>query len=458
MKYFIKLKKPYYILIFLFLILFINSYDLFAQDNYDSDLNIFYPGSSNQLHENSNINNMWYGVQSPSVPYYITDVFFIDSLYGWASHGGVGIGIVKTTNSGYSWDSIQFSPVGNFLGGIYFLNRSTGWTCGSYGTIRKTTNGGYNWINYDINSNLNFYTIKFENNLTGLLAGISPDYKAIIMKSTNGGINWNSIYNSITNFSDIFEQFWLNEKTAFYGGHYTFLKTTNSGVSFIDMYQYIPHPYVVLGICFLNNDTGWISGNDGKGHNIYKTTNGGYNWVFQNNPVSGFGFPQINDILFVSHDTGWATSLVGYILKTTNGGNEWLIDNSANIEFSKMAIYNNTKIWCGADFGQIWYSNIDKTTGIQNINSIVSDFKLFQNYPNPFNNSTQIRFDISQNNNYKLEIYNNLGQKVKEILNEYLTSGTYRISFESGNISSGVYQYILSSPKKRFVKSFVLLK
>ncbi|MBK8982761.1 MAG: T9SS type A sorting domain-containing protein [Ignavibacteria bacterium] len=310
----------------------------------------------------------------------------------------------------------------------------------------------------DYSQNIGFYTVRFENSFKGFIAGVNTNYKAIILKTTNGGNNWVSIYNSTTNFSQIHEHFWLNDDTAWFGGSYSFLKTTNSGESFIDMYQYIPPPYGVLGICFLNNDTGWISGNDGNGHNIYKTTNGGYNWVFQNNPVSGFGFPQINDILFISPDTGWATSLVGYILKTTNGGDEWLIDNSANTEFSKLALYKNKKIWCGADFGEIWYSDIDKTTAIQNNNSVVSDFNLYQNYPNPFNNSTQIGFDISQNNFYKLEIYNNLGQKVKEVFDKFLSAGSYKINLESGNISTGVYQYILSSPKERIVKSFVLVK
>ncbi|MBK8981388.1 MAG: T9SS type A sorting domain-containing protein [Ignavibacteria bacterium] len=449
--------KKQFITTFIVLLNILFCFEIRAQD-IRNNLNIISPGNSNYIHQNTENNNTWISVQTPSLTRYITDVFFIDSLYGWASHAGVGIGIFKTTNSGYSWDSVRFSPVGDFLASIYFLDRLIGWTCGSAGKIRKTTDGGFNWINMDYSQNIGFYTINFEDSLNGIIAGINTNYKAIILKTINGGNNWSSIYNSITNFSSIREHFWLNKDTAWFGGYYTFLKTTNSGNSFVDMYQYIPPPYGVLGICFINNDTGWISGNDGNGHNIYKTTNGGYNWVFQNNPVSGFSFPQINDILFISPDTGWATSLVGYILKTTNGGDEWFIDNSSNTEFSKLALYKNKKIWCGADFGEIWYSHIEKTTGIQNNNSFVSDFNLYQNYPNPFNNSTQIGFDISRNNYYKLEIYNNLGQKVKEVFDKFLSAGSYKINFESGNISSGIYQYILSSPKERFVKSFVLVK
>ncbi|MBK8982762.1 MAG: hypothetical protein IPM38_10690 [Ignavibacteria bacterium] len=121
------------------LIVFLNilfCFEIRAQDIRNS-LNIISPGNSNYIHQNTENNNTWISVQTPSLPYYITDVFFIDSLYGWASHAGVGIGIVKTTNSGYSWDSVQFSPVGDFLASIYFLDRLTGWTCGSAGKLGR---------------------------------------------------------------------------------------------------------------------------------------------------------------------------------------------------------------------------------------------------------------------------------------------------------------------------------
>ncbi|MFZ1320647.1 MAG: T9SS type A sorting domain-containing protein [Ignavibacteria bacterium] len=105
------------------------------------------------------------------------------------------------------------------------------------------------------------------------------------------------------------------------------------------------------------------------------------------------------------------------------------------------------------------FTNPDTTVNIVQTSSLVPEsFSLYQNYPNPFNNTTQIRFDIYTNDQYSLSVYNNLGQKIKEIFKNNLSPGTYKFSFESGELSSGVYHYILSSPKERFVKSFVLLK
>jgi len=152
------------------------------------------------------------------------------------------------------------------------------------------------------------------------------------------------------------------------------------------------------------------------------------------------------------------------------GINYLVSDQSLNTDkyFSDLKIYDDKiiSIWSDRRNGPFdvycnirSFTNPDTTVNIIQTSSLIPEnFYLYQNYPNPFNNSTQFRFDISQNNNYKLEIYNNLGQKIKEVFNKFLTTGSYNINFESGNISSGVYQYILSSPKERYVKSFVLLK
>jgi len=152
------------------------------------------------------------------------------------------------------------------------------------------------------------------------------------------------------------------------------------------------------------------------------------------------------------------------------GINYLVSDQSLNTDkyFSDLKIYDDKiiSIWSDRRNGPFdvycnirSFTNPDTTVNIIQTSSLVPEsFSLYQNYPNPFNSSTQIRFDISQNNIYKLEIYNNLGQKIKEVFNKFLTTGSYNINFESGNISSGVYQYILSSPKERYVKSFVLLK
>ena len=90
--------------------------------------------------------------------------------------------------------------------------------------------------------------------------------------------------------------------------------------------------------------------------------------------------------------------------------------------------------------------------------AVPENFSLRQNYPNPFNNSTVIEFDIKNSGNYTLEIFNNIGQKTDELMNEQKSQGSYRINYTADKLSSGIYYYKLSSDKINIVKKFILLK
>ena len=68
-------------------------------------------------------------------------------------------------------------------------------------------------------------------------------------------------------------------------------------------------------------------------------------------------------------------------------------------------------------------------------------FKLEQNYPNPFNPSTTISYSLPEAGITKLAVYNSLGQKVQEIVNEFLESGNHQTLFNAENLASGLYIY-----------------
>ena len=57
-----------------------------------------------------------------------------------------------------------------------------------------------------------------------------------------------------------------------------------------------------------------------------------------------------------------------------------------------------------------------------------------------------------------LEIYNNAGQKMGELMNEQKSPGSYRINYNAEKLSSGIFYYKLSSDKVNIVKKFILIK
>ncbi|MBM4176845.1 MAG: choice-of-anchor D domain-containing protein [Ignavibacteria bacterium] len=68
-------------------------------------------------------------------------------------------------------------------------------------------------------------------------------------------------------------------------------------------------------------------------------------------------------------------------------------------------------------------------------------FELMQNYPNPFNPSTTIRFALPIESKVTLSIYNILGEKVVELINQQIEAGYHQVKFNAHNLASGTYIY-----------------
>ncbi len=92
--------------------------------------------------------------------------------------------------------------------------------------------------------------------------------------------------------------------------------------------------------------------------------------------------------------------------------------------------------------------------------ALPEEFALHQNCPNPFNPITIISFDLPEAANVKLEIFNILGQKVENLVDDYLDAGKYNITWDSrsSDVPSGVYFYVIQAGKFSESKKMLLLK
>ncbi len=92
------------------------------------------------------------------------------------------------------------------------------------------------------------------------------------------------------------------------------------------------------------------------------------------------------------------------------------------------------------------------------VSGTLSKTELFQNHPNPFNLSTQISFALSETGKVNVSVYNMLGQKVAELVNQNLEAGIHNVRFNADNISSGFYIYRLETPNYSKTLKMLLIK
>jgi photosystem II stability/assembly factor-like uncharacterized protein len=240
----------------------------------------------------------------------------------------------------------QYTGVNNDLYDVRFINNNTGWVCGRDAMIMKTTNGGINW------------TVSVPPVSVFLLRKIFPvnentvycgGYNNTLIKTTNGGANWtvisNSGYNSYTAI------FFINENTGWLGCHdFKVLKTTNGGVSF-DTTSYITG--IIQDIYFKNPLDGVLCA---EFSHVWKTTDGGINWNQAGiNPYGTFSFCKLS---FINENTGWLFENYRHVYKSTNFGTSW--DSISMIPFVQNVIiytgqFTSGKTGYAGGSGQVFY-------------------------------------------------------------------------------------------------------
>jgi hypothetical protein len=103
---------------------------------------------------------------------------------------------------------------------------------------------------------------------------------------------------------------------------------------------------------------------------------------------------------------------------------------------------------------------VDDEGGAPPVNFVT---RLENAYPNPFNPNTNIRYQLKDAGDVKIDIFNARGQLVRSFSRTHDAAGYYQINWDgrdsSGKaVSSGVYQYKMTSGKYHSTKKMVLKK
>lgn len=407
---------------------------------------------------------------------------------------------------------VQNTPATNFLTSISSPSNSVAWASGDSLQLIRTSNGGANWINArgNIPGMLRFFNIWGVDSLTAHVC-VSDYFFTIgsIYKTTDGGINWTRTFNQGGNgfinavaFTNALNGFAVGDPV---GERWTLLKTSNGGNSWDSAGMYLAASSGDLGLdnsMFYDGTKIWFGTQGGK---IYSSTNNGVNWtslqtvmvgvqkIFFNDAQNGKGLAVDNfghnDFTMIKTSNGVSWSPVdlintdripsisgltgtsnywyvntGKILKSSNDGLNWdlvftnTISGLHDICVSRVGTLPRSVYACRHD-GTIVKGNTDINSSVNLILSEVPDkFELKQNYPNPFNPTTKIIFNIRNSDNVSLNVYNQQGKLINELVKEYKTPGSYSVDFDGSNLPSGVYYCTVQVEKESYTKKMLLLK
>lgn len=94
----------------------------------------------------------------------------------------------------------------------------------------------------------------------------------------------------------------------------------------------------------------------------------------------------------------------------------------------------------------------------QNDQILSNGFKLSQNYPNPFNPITKIKYSIPYSGDVNIKVFDNLGNEIITLVNEFKSAGDYELTFNAKRLPSGVYFYRIVSGNFSATNKMILLK
>ncbi len=186
----------------------------------------------------------------------------------------------------------------------------------------------------------------------------------------------------------------------------------------------------------------------------YATTDGGETWQVLDrelpiNAIMVYLEGTENTYMYGSGDLPDVISSVPGYGFTMDEGNTWLLED--DLPLDPLYTANSSTGWA---VGSTYDKNIYKWTG-PNLDSLGSTvgfkelrkdntpgrFFLSQNYPNPFNQRTTIDYQLAEDFNVSLIIYDITGKEIKTLVNTNQNAGKYSVPLYANDLSTGIYFY-----------------
>ena len=386
----------------------------------------------------------------------------------------------------------QWVAVGTAVGqitDIYCINENTVVTVGDNGTITKTTDGGTTWVQKNFNTTYNLRKVQFGSAIVGYAIGFyTNSSQGILLKTINGGQNWNVVNISLPDILFINDISVINENILYltaYGNSFSgLIKTVDGGNNFTITYT---GNDLYPNIQFISDLVGYFPGDNG----LKKTIDGGTTWNLINNL-------DIYDFQFIDENVGFFRGGPGYgLYKTTDGGATYDYLTYTTTNLGKMYASSQNVVW-GITFRQVLNGQPEYTTrgetladgsfnridvgspilkaihfanpitgyavdidnGVIYKNStgeLLSTNKVEVNsspkiYPNPATDKINLSFDETAPKSFEITMVDILGKKIFSQTYENQSN----VSIDAQNFDKGIYFLNIKTSDGKFTKKIIM--
>lgn len=264
---------------------------------------------------------------------------------------------------------VQNTPATGIFQSVSSSSNSCAWACGYSGVLVKTTNGGINWTsaNGNIPATRDIFNIWAIDSLTAIVTASNSSFtETYIFKTTNGGQNWIQTFFQSPGFINAVS--FINSTTGFAagdpaGGRWSLFRTTDAGSTWDSTGLYLPAIGSEVGhdnSLYYDQNKIWFGTQSGK---IYYSSNNGNTWTSSQTPMSSVSRIYFNDVINGVGLAGCENTAGVRLAKTTNGST-WVNGNSVEdisvrgicgIKGTETFWYNhNNNIYCTTNSGISW--------------------------------------------------------------------------------------------------------
>jgi len=145
---------------------------------------------------------------------------------------------------------------------------------------------------------------------------------------------------------------------------------------------------------------------------------------------------------------------VGETVHWGNYKNGVLVQSGAFAYTGNLITIPEVKVFKDSSYLKVFYTPVS----VDEDKYFPSHFALEQNYPNPFNPSTTFRYSIPTHSKVVIKVYDVLGNEIATLMDEEKTVGTYELTWNAKNHSSGIYFYTISAGSFIETKKMILLR